>query len=151
MGNTIQEMLISEAVEVTDGKLAQRAEQALKLRVDNAYTAYLKMSHLKGEYEAAKIHYDSQKLVLDDIADDEVGMDKKTTMQGERSGVSIGKRANKAEVDQKELLHVLGLVEYLELAKVGVTDTRKYCLPSELKNVLTEEQSGARKYTWYEK
>ena len=148
MSETVQETLVSE---VEDVSLEARTKQALKLRVDSAYTAYLKMSRLKGQYEAAKVHYDSQKVVLDDIADDKVGMGKKTTLQGGVSTLNVGKRANKAEVDQKELLKVLGLVDYLALAKVGVTDARKYCLGPELKRVLTEENSGTRKFTWYEK
>lgn len=148
MDAVVQETLVSE---VKEADLVTKTRQQLEQRVDSAYKAYLKMADLKREYEEAKEVYDLQKVVLDDIADDEVGMGKKTSMLGELSGVSISKRSKKTEVDQGALRGVLGLVEYLELAKVGVTDARKYCMPAELKNVLTEEQSGARKFTWYER
>lgn len=149
MSEVVQETLVSDEVEAI-GSVA-KADLALKERIDSAHVAYRKMESLKSKYDEAKGEYDLKKAVLNDIAEDRAAPNESTILRGEASRLTVGKRANKAEVDQKELLQVLGLVSYLELSKVGVTDARKYCVATELKRVLTEERTGARKFTWYEK
>ncbi len=146
MSEVIQETLVSDDVEQVAALKSKVSE-----KVDGAYSKYLVMTELKRQYDAAKKEYDVDKLLLDEIVDVHIPAGEQTALDGSNCGVSVGKRANKAEIDQKELQEVLGLDSYLELSKVGVTDVRKYCVADELKRVLTEERTGARKFTWYEK
>ena len=133
--------ILKDTNEIVEGET-----QAVNVTVDifvNAKTQYdagiALLDPLKKQVEGSK-------KVLIKHANDHFAPTQELLMDGNEHQVTISPRYKEAELSPNAaILEQIGLDNFLAVAKVSVTELKKYCTPAELESILHYDNTGARR------
>jgi hypothetical protein len=119
---------------------------AINVTVDNFVSAKIKYDKALVDLEPVKAQMDGSKKALVAHANDHYEATQELNMQGNDHSVTISPKYREAEMASNEaILDKIGMQNFLAVSKVSVGELKKYCTPDELEDILSYDNTGARR------
>jgi hypothetical protein len=120
--------------------------EAVRSAVDSYVVAKAEHDELAKLTKTAKKHVDENADLLRAHTEGTVTPDLPLAIHGHEHSIEVG-AAPKAvtDVNLDKVIEILGVEAFLKIAKVGITDLRKYLTPEQFEEACTEELSGTRR------
>lgn len=118
--------------------------------IDKAASLEQEIKAMKAKLKPKEDQFAKMKEQILSIYSEDLAKADGTMVEAKEFGAEIGAASIKREVTNKaELLEVLGMERFVQLANFKLTDIDSYLTPEEKAKVLTEERTGARSVKFY--
>lgn len=118
--------------------------------IDKAASLEQEIKAMKAKLKPKEDQFAKMKEQILSIYSEDLAKADGTMVEAKEFGAEIGAASIKREVTNKaELLEVLGMERFMQLANFKLTDIDSYLTPEEKAKVLTEERTGARSVKFY--
>lgn len=120
--------------------------KTVTVAVDEYVVEKGKHDALAKKLKALKTKVDTTAGVLRDYVGSVAEAEEPVVVKGEKHAVEVGACPNEvSSVDVDKVIEILGVDVFLKIAKVGITDLRRYLTPEQFAEACTEAHTGTRR------